>query len=136
MASLVYKGAAGMDEYLPHLAANARRDLRATFFLAAKGLEPIPAEDISDVIAGVEQMKPAERPLPLRQFIGLLGIIVQAGTSPTGDQSSAEAAARELWRLARSNEPADAIEDAWDLAVYHEVRLEKGEPVPFERAAG
>jgi hypothetical protein len=136
LSAIVSKSASSMEEFLPHLPADARRDLRASFFLAAKGLESVPSETLVDVIEGVEQFAPAERPLQLRQFIGLLAIVVFAGLSPTGDRHSAGEAARELWRIARSNEPAEAVEDAWDLAVYHEGRLERGEPVPFERAAG
>jgi len=136
LAGILHQAATYLEVLLPGLTPEARRDIRATLFLAARGLENVPAETVVDVANGMERMEAEEPPLLLKQLIGLFVIVGRAGMSriPEPENARADAAALALWRLARSNEDPDDVETAWDLAVYHEDRLIPADPVPFTRA--
>lgn len=137
LARCLREGGEQLHVLLPHLAASARRDVRAVAFLAANGIEKVPAESLLAALDGWLSETP-HPPMVVNQVLGLLTIVGLLGRFPVGDPETSNRAALELWRIARAGEDEQDVEDAWDTAILCEAALEEGQPIPFApmRAVG
>jgi len=113
-----------VEEYLPLLPVGARRDLRATAYLALAALERehlglVAAEQVAALFE-----TPSAPDDDAVRFLALVQILTVAGISAERSPRSIEAAAHALWLLISQQVPEDSAEDAFWSAEVAESNLE------------